>query len=54
MLTRRHMPKGFVGASLIPVWVDPANTGSLLLVPAAYWPPSLTTQWERPARALRQ
>jgi hypothetical protein len=54
MLTRKHLPKGFVGYSLLPVWLDPNGSGALLLVPAAYWPPSLTAQWDRPVRAARR
>jgi hypothetical protein len=51
MLPRKHLPKGYLAGSLFPVWADPGGTGALLLVPAAYWPPSLTAAWDRPARA---
>ena len=51
MLPRKHLPKGYLAGSIFPVWVDPTGTGALLLVPAAYWPPSLTAAWDRTVRA---
>jgi hypothetical protein len=54
MMTRKHLPKGFVGGHLFPVWLDPAGTGAVLLVPAAYWPASLTSAWDRPIQNVRR
>ena len=44
---RKHLPNGFVTSNIFPVWVDPANSQGLLLVPAAYWPASLLAFWSR-------
>ncbi|HEY0008367.1 MAG TPA: hypothetical protein VGB55_06565, partial [Tepidisphaeraceae bacterium] len=49
MMTRRHLPQGYVTRNLIPVWADPEPTGSLLIVPAAYWSASLTSWWKNVA-----
>jgi len=54
MLARKHLPKGFLSGKLFPVWVDPAGTGALLLVPAAFWPASLTAVWDRPGHYIRK
>ena len=45
MFTRKHLPKGYVTGNLMPVWIDPAPSGMVLMVPAAYWPPSVTAAW---------
>jgi hypothetical protein len=47
MLVRKHLPIGRLTGKLLPVWIDPENRGKLLLVPAAYWPASLTAIWSR-------
>lgn len=47
MLPRKHLPKGVLGGWLMPVWIDPARNGALLLVPAAYWPASLFAAWDQ-------
>ncbi|MGN6625167.1 MAG: hypothetical protein ACTHLN_00990 [Tepidisphaeraceae bacterium] len=48
MLTRRHLPQGFLSRNVLPVWVDPNPTGLVLLVPAAFWPASLLFWWKTP------
>lgn len=48
LLPRRHLPLGFLNGPCFPVWVDPEPTHSVILVPAAYWPPSLLAAWNRP------
>ena len=48
MLTRKHLPDGFLTRNLFPVWLDPEPTGQVLLVPAAYWPASLLSWWKTP------
>lgn len=47
MLTRRHLPKGFLAEHVFPVFIAPDKSGDLLLVPAAFWPPSLMAAWDR-------
>jgi hypothetical protein len=46
MLTRRHLPMGYMARGLMLVWVHPDPNGGVLLVPAAYWPASLTSYWK--------
>jgi hypothetical protein len=46
VLPREHLPKGVLCRRPMPVWIDPADTGALLLVPAAYWPASLLAMWD--------
>jgi hypothetical protein len=45
VIPRKHLPKGVLCRSSLPVWIDAAGTGALLLVPAAYWPSSVLMQW---------
>jgi hypothetical protein len=49
MLARKHLPEGYLNGSIMPVWVDPADDGTLLLVPAAYWSGRLLSWWGGPA-----
>jgi|GEM_PF-6549037 len=46
MVARKHLPSGHLTENIMPVWVDPNPTGILILVPAGYWPPSLTVAWK--------
>ena len=53
MLSRKHLPKGKLAGPYMPVWVDPDGSGTLLLVPAAYWPASLVAAWDSPPKLAR-
>jgi hypothetical protein len=46
LMPRKHMPKGVLSGGFFPVWIDPKNPGPVVMVPAAYWPPSLTMEWD--------
>ncbi len=48
LMPRKHLPKGVLSGSFFPVWIDPQNTGAVVMVPAAYWPASLTAEWDKP------
>jgi hypothetical protein len=45
-MPRKHLPKGFLSGSYFPIWIDPRPTGAVVMVPAAYWPASLTMEWD--------
>ncbi|MGA2584235.1 MAG: hypothetical protein ABSG31_13230 [Tepidisphaeraceae bacterium] len=47
LMPRKHLPKGFLSGRYFPVWIDPQNTGAVVMVPAAYWPASLTAEWDQ-------
>jgi hypothetical protein len=47
LMPRKHLPKGFLSGSYFPVWIDAKNPGPVVMVPAAYWPASLTMAWDR-------
>jgi hypothetical protein len=51
VFARKHLPAGYITSNLMPVFVDPADTGLLVMVPAAYWPPQLRAHWERSPEA---
>jgi hypothetical protein len=51
MLTRKHLPEGYLARKLLPVFADPQPSGRLLIVPAAFWPASLTQWWKNPDAA---
>jgi hypothetical protein len=46
LMPRKHLPKGFLSGSHFPVWIDSKGTGAVVLVPAAFWPASLTAEWD--------
>ena len=45
LMPRKHLPKGFLTGVYFPVWIDPDETGAVVMVPAAFWPPSLLEEW---------
>jgi hypothetical protein len=45
VLPRKHLPGGRLGDRLLPIFLDPADTGAVLLVPAAYWPRRFLASW---------
>ena len=47
ILPRKHLPHGVISGRFMPIFVDPRGTGEVLLVPPAFWPPVLLTQWKR-------
>jgi hypothetical protein len=46
LMPRKHLPKGWLSGSFFPLWMDTEKTGAIVMVPAAYWPASLTMEWE--------
>ena len=46
LMPRKHLPHGLLRGAYFPVWIDPDKIGAVIMVPAAYWPPSLTTEWD--------
>lgn len=47
LMPRKHLPKGILSGQYFPVWIDSQNTGAVIMVPAAYWPASLTMEWDQ-------
>lgn len=47
LVPRKHLPKGYLSGSYFPVWIDAKKPGPVVMVPAAYWPASLTRAWDR-------
>lgn len=45
VLPRKHLPRGLLAGQLLPMFLDPAGTGAVLLVPAAYWPRRFLASW---------
>jgi hypothetical protein len=46
LMPRKHLPKGVLTGTYFPVWIDPEKIGPVIMVPAAYWPASLTAEWD--------
>ena len=47
LMPRKHLPKGYLSGTYFPIWMDPQQTGAVVMVPAAYWPATLTMAWDR-------
>ncbi len=46
VLPRKHLPHRVLSGSYMPVFLDQGGSGEVILVPAAYWPPFLLSNWK--------